>query len=166
LSRDERLIGLEQSGLRSSSVADGKLSLVLNNNLAAIEDGRCRMADFLSGQGIDERTAHRLEVVFEEIVSNIIRHGFTRDSPQSIHVLIARKPGAVTLCFEDDGKAFDPLSAPAPEGFSSIETAMVGGLGIPLVRKLAESVRYESPLPQTGESFLPNNRIMVSIAAP
>ena len=30
----------EQSGLRSAMIVDGKLTLVLNNTLAAVEDGR------------------------------------------------------------------------------------------------------------------------------
>jgi serine/threonine-protein kinase RsbW len=145
-------------------VADGKLHLVLNNTLAGIEDGRCRMLDFLGT--LDERASHRLQVIFEEIVSNTVRHGFTRGSGQSIHVVIERQAGAIALSFEDDGAPFDPSSAPAPEAFSSIESARVGGLGIPLVQRLAKTLQYERLAPQTGSAgFKPCNRVLVSVAA-
>lgn len=37
----------EQSGLRSAMIVDGKLTLVLNNTLAAVEDGRREIVRFL-----------------------------------------------------------------------------------------------------------------------
>ena len=54
---------------------------------------------------------NRLEVLFEELVSNTIRHGFAKGSGQSIHVQVERGPDAVTLVFEDDGSPFDPTQA-------------------------------------------------------
>ena len=81
----------EPCGLRSATIVDGRLELVLNNTLAAIEDGRRRVLKFLSGEPLGEVACHNLEVVFEELVSNTIRHGFTSNSGQSIHVRVERR---------------------------------------------------------------------------
>jgi serine/threonine-protein kinase RsbW len=154
----------EGSGLRSSAIVDGKLRLVLNNTIAAIEDGRRRILDFPSVQALTVPARHRLEVIFEELVSNTIRHGFTKHSGQSIHVSIDPKPEAIEFTFEDDGEPFNPLEMAAPESFSSIENARIGGLGIPLVVRLSANLRYERPTASRSGEFVPSNRIVVSIA--
>jgi anti-sigma regulatory factor (Ser/Thr protein kinase) len=155
----------EPSGLRSAAIVNGGLELVLNNTLAAIKDGNCRLLDFLAGQALGDVVRHRLEVIFEELVSNTICHGFTRDSDQSIHVRVERRPGLVEFTFEDDGVPFNPLKADPPEPFSSLEAARIGGLGIPLVAKFSDHLHYERLAPHAGQSgFAPRNRLVVGIA--
>jgi anti-sigma regulatory factor (Ser/Thr protein kinase) len=164
--------GMAVTGLRSAAVVDDELRLVLNNAMAAIEDGRVRIIAFLEPQALDARVINRLEVVFEEVISNIVRHGFTPKSDQTIAVTVAVNTSGVELSFEDDGVPFDPLTAPKPEPFTAIETARLGGLGIAAVRKMSASVRYE-PLGAGrarrdlgGRVFEPNNRLVVTIATP
>ena len=152
-------------GLRSEAVVNDGLELVLNNTLAAIEDGRRRVLEFLAGQALGDVVRHRLEVVFEELVSNTIRHGFTRNSGQTIHVRVEPRPGLVEFTFEDDGAPFNPLEAKAPEPFTSIEAAKIGGLGLPLVARLSAHLSYERLVPRAGEpGFAPCNRLIVGIA--
>jgi serine/threonine-protein kinase RsbW len=160
------LISPEKShqGLRSAEVVDGRLLLVLNNTLAAVEDGRSRVLEFLALRPLDPLVRNRLEVLFEELVSNTIRHGFARHSGQSIRVQVEQKPASIELIFEDDGAPFNPLETEAPEPFSTIEAARIGGLGIPLVIKLSSGVRYERPATGTGAAFSPRNRTIVSLA--
>jgi len=158
----------DRSGLRSTEIVDGRLRLVLGNTLAAVEDGRGEIMRFLGP--LDAMAQNRLEVLFEELVSNTIRHGFAKGSGQSIHVEVERGPDAVTLVFEDDGLPFDPTQAELPEGFTSAETARVGGLGLPLIVKLSSALRYEelSSRNDAGRNeagFHPRNRTIVSVAA-
>lgn len=152
----------QPDGLRSAETTGGKLRLVLNNTLAAVEDGRSEIMRFLGP--LDAMAQNRLEVLFEELVSNTIRHGFAKGSDQSIHVQVERGPKAVTLAFEDDGQPFDPSQAEFPEGFTRAETARVGGLGIPLIVKLSSALSYEELSPGKGAGFHPRNRTTVSVA--
>jgi anti-sigma regulatory factor (Ser/Thr protein kinase) len=149
-------------GLRSAKIADGKLTLVLNNTLAAVEDGRQEILRFIGP--VDAMVLNRLQTIFEELVSNTIRHGFAKKSSQSIRVLIERKPDAVQLTFEDDGIAFSPLAAKPPERARTIETAQIGGLGIPLIVKLSSRLEYEQLQPANSGGFRPRNRTTVSVA--
>jgi anti-sigma regulatory factor (Ser/Thr protein kinase) len=154
-------------GLRSATIVNGALELVLNNTLAAIEDGSTCMLDFLDRLALDESTQNRLQVVFEELVSNIIRHGFFEHSGQSIHVRIDCGPGMVNFIFEDDGTPFNPLDAPAPCSYTTIESAKVGGLGISLVSKYSSQLHYERPPQIVGANgFSPQNRLVVTVAIP
>ena len=140
---------------------------MLNNTLAAVEDGRQEILRYLGA--LDPRLQNRLEVLFEELVANVIRHGFARGSDQSIHVLIERREGDIQLTFEDDGVPFNPLEAEAPEPFHDIETARIGGLGIPLAVKMASDMRYERPPEQFKKAglgaFRAQNRIIVTVSS-
>jgi anti-sigma regulatory factor (Ser/Thr protein kinase) len=155
----------KSDGVRSAAIVDGRLEMVLNNRIAAIEDGRCRLAEFLAARPLGDVARHRLEVVFEELVSNIIRHGFVMHSGQSIHVRVEPRPGLIELTFEDDGNPFNPLETGPHPTLTSIETARIGGLGIPLVAKLAAHLRYERPETDPARpGFAPRNRLVVGIA--
>ena len=152
----------EHTGLRSAKIVDGKLKLVLNNTLAAVEDGRIEIVRFLGT--LDDMVQNRLEVLFEELVTNTIRHGFSVNSGQSIHVQVERGPGAIKLTFEDDGVAFNPTLANVPMSLASADPSRLGGMGIPLIVKLSSSLRYENLSPgRDGDEFHPRNRTIVSV---
>ena len=150
------------SGLRSAHVADGKLFLVLNNSLAAVEEGRQEILRFIGPA--DCMAVNRLEIIFEELVTNIIRHGFEKMSTQCIHVLVERGESAIRLTFEDDGVPYDLLAAAAPQGGRTVETVQIGGLGIPLIKKMSASLAYEALHPAEADSFRPRNRTIISVA--
>ncbi|MEO6379693.1 MAG: ATP-binding protein, partial [Caulobacteraceae bacterium] len=136
--------------------------IVLNNTLDAVEDGRLALLGFFDGLALDAQPIHRLEVIFEELVTNIVRHGFRPGSGQSIHVRATASPGLVELTFEDDGTPFNPLLAPPPAPYTTLETARIGGRGIPLVTSLSSSVRYVTPVPDGA--FKPTNRLVLTVS--
>lgn len=153
------------TGVRSSEFLGGDLRLVLDNDLAAIVGGQQALALFCERQGLGQGVCNRLEVIFEELVSNIVRHGFTQGTDQSVRVFVRATPSAIEMTFEDDGAPFDPLAQAQPDAFSTLEHARLGGLGIPLVLKLAKSVRYESAAEAaTSVGFRPVNRLVVTAA--
>lgn len=51
-----------------------------------------------------------------------------------------------------------------PGRIADIETARVGGLGIPLIVKLSTGRQYERPASGKTGDFQPNNRTIVSVA--
>jgi anti-sigma regulatory factor (Ser/Thr protein kinase) len=111
----------------------------------------------LEERGVNPRPRHHAELVFEEVVSNIIRHGCGDDPHCSVDVKVVLEAGSVVLDFQDNAKAFDPRThepAALPE---SLDEAAGGGLGLRLVRKAAERIDYE----RTREN---RNRLTVTIA--
>ena len=59
---------------------------------------------------------------------------------------MARRRGEPPRCevvVSDDGPAFDPLAAAAPDTSLGVEERPIGGLGIALVRRLMDEVEYE-----------------------
>jgi sigma-B regulation protein RsbU (phosphoserine phosphatase) len=92
----------------------------------------------------------RVELVFEEVVANIVRHGVRPVGETHVEVTLQTGPDVITLTFDDDGVAFDPSNAasprPAPAGRAdaptTLEAAPDGGFGLMMVRRAASKMNY------------------------
>lgn len=164
--------GLPAGGvLRCSRVIGDDLVMVLGGALEAIEEGQACMAGHLDAGALGARAVNRLEVVFEELIANVVRHGFSGAAGHSILVAVGPRPGLIRLAIEDDGRPFDPFTdAPEPPGFDFLETAQIGGLGVQVVRRFAASTAYDNtPASDLWSEFVdqggrPVNRVTVTIA--
>jgi serine/threonine-protein kinase RsbW len=119
----------------------------------AFERASAEMRLVLEDAGLCGSARGHAELVFEEVVSNIIRHA----SASWLDVSVSSGDGSLVLAFEDDGAAFDPLTHPDPVLPDRLEEANVGGLGLFLVRKVAAALQYE----RTRDA---RNRLVVTIA--
>ncbi len=88
-------------------------------------------------------TLTNLRIALDEVVTNIVKYAYADDGRQEIRVHCEVRDGRLETTVEDDGVAFNPLFAPAPDVTSSIESRPVGGLGIHFVKALMSSVDYE-----------------------
>ncbi len=122
------------------------------------EQGFIDVRAALDEGAVGGRARHNAELVFEEVVSNVIRHGSDDGRAHHIDVSLAFEANAIVLTFDDDGPAFDPLQHPNPSLPRSLAEAHTGGLGIFLVRKAASELRYE----RTPDE---KNRLVVTIAS-
>ena len=83
-----------------------------------------------------------LELILEEVLVNIIHYAYPSGDGE---IEIACGPageGALRIAVLDEGVPFNPLEKGEPDLNSPIEDRPVGGLGIYLVRHLANEVRY------------------------
>jgi serine phosphatase RsbU (regulator of sigma subunit)/anti-sigma regulatory factor (Ser/Thr protein kinase) len=85
---------------------------------------------------------HAVETVVDELVANVIRHGFRDDGRHTIDLEVTVREAAVTLRVSDAGIAFDPFTMPLPDITRPVEERPIGGLGIYLVRQLATECHY------------------------
>lgn len=120
----------------------------------AIEDARLAVLAYLAPHGVSERVANRVEVILEELVSNVVRHS---GGATQVTVSADMAGSELQLTISDDGPEFDPTARADPEGFTSLEAATPGGLGITMVRKLSTSFGYS----RSGG----RNRVTVALAA-
>ena len=84
-----------------------------------------------------------LNLVLEELVTNIIFYGYTDEAPHEIHILFATDGQQIKLEISDDARAFNPLQAAEPDMNASIEDMKIGGLGIHLVKKIMDDIQYQ-----------------------
>jgi anti-sigma regulatory factor (Ser/Thr protein kinase) len=119
------------------------LRLSLANDRSVLEPTRRAVLSFLGPHGVGRQAMFNAELVLEEVLTNLIKYAFTDGAAHRIELMVELEPDEIILRFDDDGKAFNPLDAPAPTLPGSIEEAVPGGLGLVLVRGFAKSVDYE-----------------------
>jgi anti-sigma regulatory factor (Ser/Thr protein kinase) len=92
---------------------------------------------FTQAAALPAESAHRLAVVVEEWVANIVEHGAAR--PGSLVVVTLERAGAgVRLDFSDAGVAFDPREA--EDAGPNLHRG--GGAGLALIRNWSEIESY------------------------
>ena len=100
---------------------------------------------------IDERLESReasvkaqmqIDVAIDEIFSNIARYAYGEDGGKAT-VRIEFKDDLTVITFIDSGKPFDPLKREEPDVTLSAEERKAGGLGIFIVKKTMDDVKYE-----------------------
>ena len=96
---------------------------------------------FVDGQKIDDKTAFCINLVVEELFTNMVRHN--EGGGDRITVSIERQDNRLHLELVDsDVEPFDPATAEVPPIEAGIEERRPGGLGIYLVRKMVDELKY------------------------
>jgi len=122
---------------------------------AGFEEAANALRGVLDARGVSGGPRYNVELAFEEVATNIVRHGSPRGD---VEVIIAFDDREIVLTFDDDGTAFDPREQPAPPVPASIDEAALGGLGLVLVRKISSRLTYE----RTSRN---HNQLTLAIAA-
>ena len=86
----------------------------------------------------------QIDVAIDELFGNIAHYAYDpATGPATVRVEVERDPLAVVITFIDNGKPYDPLAAADPDTTLSAEARQEGGLGVFLVKKTMDDVRYE-----------------------
>jgi anti-sigma regulatory factor (Ser/Thr protein kinase) len=96
---------------------------------------------YLRTQAVDSRTRHHVLLGIEELLANLHDHAGAADRPAEVRLTV--EPARVLAEICDTGTPFDPREAPAPDLDSEMEDREIGGLGLHLLRTLAEGLDYE-----------------------
>lgn len=121
----------------------GSTEVRIKNRITELDALAAGLEKFCLSGGMTPDETAEVRLAVEEAVSNTIRHGYVDDQPHDIVVRAAIEGGRLKLEIEDDAKAFDPLASPLPDLTLPVEEKPIGGLGILLVRTIADSVEYK-----------------------
>lgn len=121
---------------------DDSLSLQMINTQHELP-GLVRDAEvFLRQHGLNERAIYIVNLVLEEVLTNILKYAYEDSVEHLIRVELALGEQDLRIIVEDDGQEFDPLSVPPPRMNETISDCQPGGLGIHLIRSLSDSTEY------------------------
>lgn len=99
-----------------------------------------RLQMFFEGHSLSQQLLQSFSLAIDELVVNVVSYGAAR---RPIQVRLGVSGSEVRAQMIDDGVAFDPLRRPDPDVNEGVETRLIGGLGIFLVRRLMDHVSYE-----------------------
>lgn len=100
--------------------------------------------DFLDQIACPMKSKIQINIVIDEIFGNICHYAY-KDSVGAVTVRVesGNTPKAVFLTFTDNGIPYNPLETEDPDITSSSEERKIGGLGIYLVKKNMDEMKYE-----------------------
>lgn len=94
--------------------------------------------------GFDDRDVYNIQLATDEAASNIIEHAYEGVSDGLLEISCGVNGSAITIVLVDHGESFDPSVVPVPDLKADLSERKIGGLGIFLMRKLMDEVRYEA----------------------
>jgi sigma-B regulation protein RsbU (phosphoserine phosphatase) len=141
--------GVEQAdditvlALRRRAVLPLKAETRMHGGVDSVASTQEWLASQLRQAGVEEELIGDLDLIADEVLANVIHHAYhdQADAEAWIHLEIDAE--FVRVLFSDAGPPFDPLvEAPEPNLQLPTEEREIGGLGILMVKRLADRVSY------------------------
>ena len=102
------------------------------------------VGDIARKGGFDEKAVYNIQLATDEAASNIIEHAYEGVKNGVLELSCGMRGDTLTIVLVDHGETFDPSEIPMPDLKADLSDRKIGGLGIFLMRKLMDEVRYES----------------------
>jgi serine/threonine-protein kinase RsbW len=108
------------------------------DELAAV---RAFVRERVAAAGGDEVTMTDLVQAIDELVCNVIEHGYA-GRPGRVDVSASRIGDELVFVIRDDAPPFDPRSVPEPPLDLPLERRPLGGMGVHLARTLTDGLDH------------------------
>jgi anti-sigma regulatory factor (Ser/Thr protein kinase) len=117
--------------------------LVIRGDLADLSGMSAWLGSVVEGFAAPASTVFAFDLCANEAVTNTICHGY-RDDPAGhrITLQVQREGDFLSLTITDDGAEFNPLEQDLRVLPADLESAPIGGLGVELILKYMDQVRY------------------------
>jgi anti-sigma regulatory factor (Ser/Thr protein kinase) len=119
------------------------LSLRIGNSNADIASALDQTTGWLEKMEIPAEARFFPGLAIEELATNWIKYGCSGSSKDFMTLELFHRAGTLTLIATDTGAPFNPLDMPPPLAGVPLEQREPGGLGILLLRKMADRMSYE-----------------------
>lgn len=117
--------------------------LRIKNQISELE----RVAQFIEEIGeelhLDMELQMNLNLVMEEMVSNVIFYAYPKESDSEIELLAKSDGKKLTFVLSDQGKEFDPTAKEDADPDVNPAEREIGGMGIFIVKNIMNHVTYQ-----------------------
>ncbi len=117
--------------------------LRIKNQISELE----RVAQFIEEIGeelhLDMEMQMNLNLVMEEMVSNVIFYAYPKGSDSEIELLAKSDGKKLTFVLSDQGKEFDPTAKEDADPDVNPAEREIGGMGIFIVKNIMNHVTYQ-----------------------
>jgi len=115
----------------------------LKNDQSELERLCQKCEELGSSIGLSDKSVFEINLALDELFTNIISYGFQDQQEHIIKIKITVEGEQLQMKIEDDGIPFNPLASEPPDVQCGIEECQIGGLGIHLIRKLMDDIKYQ-----------------------
>ena len=121
---------------------DGNITVQLGAELPEVARLTRIVREFGEEHEVPGRELNSINLAVDELVTNAVLYGFDEPRGQKIVVHLELRGMELRATITDEGRAFDPLRAPAPDLAAPLSERPLGGLGVHLARTLADRLDY------------------------
>ena len=100
-------------------------------------------ADFALKAGLSDKDLFALQIIVEELVTNVIDYGGVPAGEHAVRVELSAQDGELVIAIIDRGREYNPLLREDPDVTLPAEQRPIGGLGVHFCKKLTEAQEYE-----------------------
>jgi anti-sigma regulatory factor (Ser/Thr protein kinase) len=112
-------------------------------NFNHLDEIRAYVGQKAEAAGFSDKAVYSIQLAADEASSNIIEHAYAGILNATFELGCEFENDHLTITLRDHGKSFDVSKVPLPDLKSELSDRQIGGLGIYLMRKLMDEVRYE-----------------------
>jgi anti-sigma regulatory factor (Ser/Thr protein kinase) len=128
-------------------------TLQFTANFEYLDEIRDFVGEIAQSGGFNDKDVYNIQLATDEAASNIIEHAYKGVSDGLLEVSCGMKDDDITVILVDHGEPFDPSDIPMPNLKADLSERKIGGLGLYLMRKLMDDVKYVSD-PQNNRNTL------------
>lgn len=99
-------------------------------------------AEFAAAAGLSDKDLFALQIVVEELVTNVIDYGEVPAGRPAARVELEADGGVLTIVITDQGRSYNPLLREDPDTTLPAEERPIGGLGVHFCKKLTDTQVY------------------------
>lgn len=119
-------------------------SLIITSQLDRLADLTTFTDAYCDREDLSDPVRFKLHMILEELATNTILYGYKEDANGWLRFSFIRDPGTLRISLEDGAAPFDITTMEtAPDTSDDLETREVGGLGLFLVKEMADHLHYE-----------------------
>jgi serine/threonine-protein kinase RsbW len=117
--------------------------LTLPAEIASLEQVRAFIRGGAEASKLAPLEIERLDLILEELFVNVARYAYVAGRGEVEIGYSVKEQGCLAVQISDSGREFNPLAADPPDFSRGIADRPLGGMGIHLVKRIADSVAYE-----------------------
>jgi serine/threonine-protein kinase RsbW len=117
--------------------------LRVNNQMDELARVVLFLEDLGEEWGLSMALTLSLNLVLEEALTNIILYGYDDDEMHTIDIHFTKTGDKLSISIIDDGHEWDPTLREDPDITLTAEERQIGGLGIFLIKKIMDTVKYQ-----------------------
>lgn len=130
--------------LREAAFHSMTKTLSFSTTFEILDEIRAFVGEGARQAGFNARDIYSIQLATDEAASNVIEHAYGGRTDGRFEVGCDPQADRLVITLLDHGKAFDPGRVEEPDLQAGLWDRKIGGLGIYLMRKLMDEVRYES----------------------
>ncbi|MDR3223199.1 MAG: ATP-binding protein [Methanobrevibacter sp.] len=116
-------------------------SISLENNMDSVMGLSNKISQFGEENNLDSKLINKLSLCVEEMVGNIIKHGFKSSKKRYIDIrIILTNKDTIIFRIRDDGLPFNPVDYANKNEFSK------NSMGIHLIQKISKNIDYRNTI--------------------